>query len=421
MYAFRYVFLALSILVLLQSPVWADLLDTYGFDAQGIAMAGARCAGADNLSAVYYNPAGLGTMEGHSLELSYLYNDARMDVSGAKTAVPDDGDLSGGSFIIALGLDIRQLINIPRKATFAFALSMMDDGTMVRLEDLEEQQYSYIQYGSSIARSVIYMGLGIEAIPEYLSIGVGAHAMIGGEVAATMSMEAQDLSTTQQVTPSEQNFWMEMKMKPYPTVGIMGHPTKNLSVGLSYRDDIEVEMDPFIADIALTLGSHAAHINAYTAILSFWHPASYQAGLAYRRGDFTLEGDLTYDQWSDFQQSAPRELRRVTPSFDDVFSYRLGLEYRLEHMTLWTGYQYAPSPLPKDTGGSHYLDADRHILSLGVGTTCQDPWGLFRKPLGLSAAIQDQYLPERTYSAAGEAYALKGNVMSGIVSLKMTF
>lgn len=421
MYTFRSVVLALSICIMMPTSARADIFDTFGFNAQGIAMAGARCVDVKDLSAVYYNPAGLGERQDHALELSYLYNDARMDVSDGATTVPDDSDLSGGSVIIALGLDIRQLINTSRKATFAFALSMMDDGTMVRLEDLEEQQYSYIQYGSSISRSVIYMGLGIEAIPEYLSIGIGAHAMIGGEVAATMTMGAQDLSTTQQVTPSEQNFWMKMEMKPYPTIGIIGHPTKNLSLGLSYRDSIDVKLDPFIADIALTLGAHAAHINAYTAILSFWHPASYQAGFAYTHGDLTLEGDLSYDQWSDFELSAPRELRRVTPSFDDVLSYRIGAEYRLAHVTLWAGYQYAPSPLPQDTGGSHYLDADRHILSLGIGTSYQDPWGVLRKPLGLSAAFQDQYLPERSFSAAGTDYSLKGNVISGIVSLKMTF
>lgn len=413
--------LVILVLFSIEGSARADLFDTYGFDAQGIAMAGARSAGVDNLSALYYNPAGLGNIEGHSLGLSYLYAYPSMDVSGAATPLPDDSDLRGGSVIIALGLDLKQLINISRQATFAFGLSMMDDGTMVRLEDLEEQEFTYIQYGSAISRSVIYMGLGIEAIPDYLSIGLGAHAMIGGEVAATMTMDAQDLSTTQEVIPSEQNFWMKMEMKLYPILGIMLHPTKDLSLGLTYRKGIDVELDPFLADIALTLGSHAAHINAYTAILSFWHPTSYQAGLAYRMGDLTLEGDITYDRWSEFQQSAPRELRRVTPEFDDVFSYRLGLEYRLSNVTLWTGYQYAPSPLPQTTGGSHYLDADRHIFSLGAGTSYKDPWGVLRNPVGLSAAIQDQYLPEKSFQTAGTSYALKGNVICGTLSFKLTF
>jgi len=418
----RYVFLMVLVVVFLREEcAHADLFDTFGMDAQGIAMAGARCAGVDNLSALYYNPAGLGKNEGHALGLSYLYTTPSLQVRGATSSVPEDSDLCFGAYIITLGLNINQIVNLPRKASFAFGLSMMDDMTMVRLEDLEEQRYTYVQYGAPIERSAIYLGLGVEVLPEYLYLGVGAHAMIGGDVAANLTLDAQDLSTTQQVTPSEQEIWMEMKMKLNPTAGIIVHPTKAIRVGLSYRDDIEVNLEPFQADLAVNIGSHAAHINACTAIMSFWHPKSYQGGLSYQHGDLTLEVDVTYDRWSQFRLSSPREIRRIAPSFDDVFSYRLGMEYRLPRVTLWSGYQYAPSPVPDQSGESHYLDADRHIVSLGAGTTYKDPWGVLNKPLGLRLAIQDQFLRERTFHAKGYSYTLKGNVICGIISLQLKF
>jgi long-chain fatty acid transport protein len=405
----------------LEGPAWADLFDTYGFDAQGLAMAGARSATADNLSAMYYNPAGLAKVEGHAVGFSYLYTYANLDVSGATTPVPEDKDLRGGTAVVSLGLDINRLINIKRPATFAFGLSMKDAGTMVQVEDLEETEFSYIKYGSALARSVSYMGVGVEVIPDLLSIGLGAHSMMSGEVAATMTMDADDLSTTQEVIPSEQNFWMKMDIKPYPIAGIMLTPTKELSLGLTYRDGIKVEMDPFLADIALTLGSHAAHIKAYTAILSFMQPSSYQAGAAYRLGDLTIEGDINYERWSEFELSVPREMRRLTPDLDDIFSYRLGLEYRFKNTKLWAGYQYTPTPLPEDMNGSHYLDSDRHIFGLGVGTARTDRWGLLPKPLELSIAIQDKYLPKKTFRSAGTTYSLKGNVLCGMISLKLPF
>lgn len=403
------------------APARADLFDTYGFDAQGLAMAGARSASVDNLSALYYNPAGLAHVDDHAVGLSYLYTDAGLDISGSTRPVPDDSELRGGTAVISLGLDINRLINIDRPATFAFALSMKDDGTMVQLEDLEETELSYLKYGTALARSVIYMGVGVEAVKDLLSIGLGAHAMIGGEVAATMTMDAAELSTTQDVIPSKQNFWMKMEMKPYPIVGIMLTPIKNLNLGFTYRDGIKVEMDPFLADIALTLGSHAAHIKAYTAILSFMQPSSYQAGVAYRLGDLTIEGDVNYERWSEYEMSVPREMRRLAPELDDILSYRLGLEYRLENMKLWTGYQYAPSPLPDDMNGAYILDADRHIFGFGIGTARTDRWKLLPKPLEMSIAFQDQYLPKRTFRSAGATYSLKGNVLCGSVSLKLPF
>jgi len=413
--------LVISTLFMMPGLAWADLFDTYSFDAQGLAMAGARSASVDNLSSLYYNPAGLAKVEDHALNLSYLYAYAKLDVSGADTPVPDESDLRGSTVIFSLGLDINKLINVSRQATFALALSMKDDGTMVQLEDLEETEFSYIKYGSALSRSVIYFGVGVEAIKDVLSIGLGAHSMIGGEVAATMTMDAEDLSTTQEVIPSEQNFWMKMEMKPYPIIGIKLTPTKDLSLGFTYRDGINVELDPFLADIALTLGSHAAHIKAYTAILSFMQPTSYQAGAAYRLGDITIEGDINYERWSEFELSVPREMRRLTPELDDVLSYRLGLEYRLTNMTLWAGYQYTPTPLPDEMNGAHYLDADRHIFGLGAGSTVKDPWGVLPRPVELSAAIQEKYLPEKTFRSAGTTYSLKGNVLCGSLSLKLPF
>jgi long-chain fatty acid transport protein len=418
---FRITILAMFAFSFPQQTAWADIFDTYSFDAQGIAMAGARCAGVDNLSSLYYNPAGLSQVENHALNLSYLYTKASLDVSGADTPVPDDSDLRGGTVIFSLGLDINKLVNISRQATFALALSMKDDGTMVQLEDLEETEFTYIKYGSALSRSVIYLGFGVEAIPDILSIGIGAHSMIGGEVAATMTMDAEDLSTTQEVIPSEQNFWMKMEIKPYPIIGVKLTPIKDLSLGFTYRDGINVELDPFLADIALTLGTHAAHIKAYTAILSFMQPSSYQAGVAYRLGDLTVEGDINYERWSEFELSVPRELRRLAPELDDVMSYRLGLEYRLTKMTLWAGYQYTPTPLPEDMNGAHYLDADRHIFGLGAGTSIKDPWGVLHRPVELSAALQEKYLPEKTFRSDGMTYSLEGNVICGTFSFKLPF
>jgi len=400
--------------------VCADMFDTYGFGTRGMAMAGAICASVDDPSGVYYNPAGLGKVKGHRLDLSYTYTDPSMDVDGMVSGVPKDDDLSFGAFVIAMAIDINKIARLPRQVTFGMGMSLMDDLSLLRLEDLEEYRYTYVKFGAPIKRSAIYLGLGIEAIPDFLWLGMGAHAMVTGDAAANLTLAAKDLSTTQDVIPAEQNIWMNMKLKLNPTIGIIVSPSKGLNIGVSYRDDIDVDIDPFNANLDITIGEHAARINAYTAILTFWNPRAYQAGISYKLEKLAVEVDITRDNWSDFERSIPRELRGAVPKFDDVYSYRFGLEYGFPNLDLWAGYQYAPTPVPDQPGNSNYLDSDRHILSLGIGGDIKKLFGFITHPIWLGITIQDQILRKRSFHKVDTPdYTLKGNVLSCSVSIRV--
>ncbi len=406
-------------LCFLVQPVRADIFDTYENGPRGMAMGGALCAEVDDTASLYYNPAGLSKLTGHTLGFGYMYNGASIDVSGPIIGAPTNSDLTLGTYVLDVALDLNKMVRLPRQCTFALGLTLRDDMTFLSLEDTEEYRYAFVQFNSSIKRTTIYLGLGIDAIPELLRLGFGAHSIVVGDATTNLTLGAEDLSTTQHVIPAKADVWMEMELANSPIVGLQLTPFKNLSLGLCYRDGIKVEMDPFFANLDITIGSSAASVAAYTAILSFWNPESYQAGLSYRFGDLLVEADLTLDNWSEFKRSTPRELRRVSPSFNDVISYHLGLEYPVKGFDLRAGYQYAPTPVPDQLGNSNYLGTDRHIVSLGCGTEFKDPLNLLLHPVRVGLALQEQFLKKRTYTKIDSLpYSLSGSVFSATLALQ---
>ena len=60
--------------VVLHSPVYATVFDTYGCGVRATAMGGAFTAVADDYSAAFYNPAGLAQRTGHQFYLDFFYS-----------------------------------------------------------------------------------------------------------------------------------------------------------------------------------------------------------------------------------------------------------------------------------------------------------------------------------------------------------
>ncbi|MBF0224558.1 MAG: outer membrane protein transport protein [Desulfobacterales bacterium] len=441
---------------LISGSAWADLFDTYGFGAKGMAMGGALCASVDDSSGIYYNPAGLGDMKReHYLGFSYLYTMPSMTISGPILDTPKNSDLAMGMIVIDMAFDINKVAKLPVPVTFGLGLSLKDDLGLVNVEDVDESRPRFLQFGSALKRTNIYMGVGSEIFKDFLWFGAGAHAMIGGKAVASLGISAEDLSTDKDVIPSEQDIWMDLKAEMNPIVGFVISPIEDLKLGFSYKDDIAVDIDPFNAPINLHIGDNVATITAYTAILAYWNPKSYRAGASYTLDNLTIEFDIVLEQWSDFKRNVPYEMRRSCPKFDDIILYRIGVEknlsdiilytwervtikdnkvidresieapsgdIKLTNVKLWGGYQFVPSPVPEQTGASNYLDCDRHIVSFGCGAEFKDPFGIVLNPIGISFAFQDQYLPERKINKEDSSYnyTVNGNVMSCYFSLKLT-
>lgn len=103
---------------------------------------------------------------------------------------------------------------------------------------------------------------------------------------------------------------------------------------------------------------------------------------------WTLSFDVVYTDWSEYDRfdvlffdnpgafgTAPGHVSS-TKNWRDVFSYRLGGEYKINDQWKWRcGYVYDDSPARDEYRGPELPDSDRHMFATGVGYDRQS-WGI---------------------------------------------
>ncbi|MCZ7585386.1 MAG: outer membrane protein transport protein [Deltaproteobacteria bacterium] len=136
--------------------------------------------------------------------------------------------------------------------------------------------------------------------------------------------------------------------------------------------------------------------------------------------------DGVWYNWGRFDERVaeddlPREDVKI--DFVDTYVPRAGIEYNLaENFPLRLGYSYQMTPMrtPGDRTNV-FLDNDRHVGSIGLGYTMEDP-PVFALPVSLDAAYFHQYLvPDEYETADGFTYESEGNVNGGVVTLNLQF
>lgn len=416
-----FILLSLGVWLVLSFQTAADIIDTYGFSAKNMGKGGAVCAGVSDGSSVFYNPAGLGKIDAFDMDFSYFRTFSSMDISDAPADAADNDDLSFGAMHLDLGLSLNLLSDTNRNIAWGFGLVAMDDGTLAFIEDVEESTYSYVQFGSTVKRITLYTGLGMEIVKDTLWLGIGGHVMISGSAAAMLTLETSSLTTEEPSIPARQDLWMEMDGSLKPILGAIYKPAENINLGVSYKDTTAIDIDRFNANLDLKLGQYAAKIPALLAILASWSPRVYRAGCSYQTGKAEIEVDIVMEQWSDFNQGTAREINRVAPEFKDIYVSHVGIFYMMSKKTnLFTGYVYAPTPVPDQPGASNYLGNDRHIVSIGGERQFDHLFGTMKFPVWAGITLQEQLFKDRTViKSDGSNYQLQGNIFSLMCTIRI--
>ena len=104
-------------------------------------------------------------------------------------------------------------------------------------------------------------------------------------------------------------------------VGVLAMPTENLSVGLSYRHEVTIDHGAQANFVQILTGNTVldqavaiALPGSQPATVSFTYPASFAAGVALRRGYWTVEADFQWMMWSSFDAVTISYLN--SPAFD---------------------------------------------------------------------------------------------------------
>ena len=404
-------------LPLMTSSLYAvDFASSYGVSPKGISLGNAMCARVNDWSSAYYNIAGLGKSYGDSehhsqIGFAYLNNspDFDIDISRSKTSdgtplsTDGDKDLGTGTFVIGLAVDIQKIfIELPFVSTLRFGVvaGINDDMTAVKINDLDPRTHNFMKYGRESQKLTIMNGVGAGFMDDSFGIGLGLNSTFGGD--GVVLLENVELQAAAQSPVA--NSKMDMKIEQTLIAGIYYSPgrmfdvVEGLEFGLTYKEESELNINPFQTAAETDLGG--IPMNLGLALHDFYQPPEITFGVAYLISKFQISLDIGYQMWSKFSPSTTvmSNFGSEIKELDDIIIPRLGLEVMLpEGFALQTGYYYEPSFVPDDavTGRINFLDNDKHVGSVGLSYKLPDQFMNIKGQLELNTGCQVQYMDKR--------------------------
>jgi len=475
---------------------FANFADTYGFSAAGVSRGNAMTAVAHDWSSVYYNMAGLGKTRGFTgtnlagnsdsksvvsprgsklslkrksdgndnvsdvpasgpsalmqyndqLGISYMYTYPMMKINIPREDVTGDQNLEFGTITLGLVLDLNHFIIMPdfiSSSRFGLGIGLMQDGTLVKVNDIDLRSHNYLRYGREAQRTVILAGMGFGFLDDMFGIGLGANVWTGGE--GEVVLDKVEVGPEEQYP--EQQVMMDLKPESAPVLGLYLSPGKiwsalqGLEVGASYRGEIHMEIDPFKTEA--TLLAAGVTLDMALSIYDYYTPHIFSLGFAYTflpvLPDLTISLDVEYQMWSLYDVSTAKKKWIETynndndpdielPEYRDIIVPKLGISYQVfSWMSVNAGYFYRMSFLEDDANNTvfNFLDNETHVGSLGL-TFVVPKKGPMVSPIEITIAGQFQYLVAQTVekdsdfeSELNPSYSYEGMVPSGFVEVIM--
>lgn len=210
--------------------------------------------------------------------------------------------------------------------------------------------------------------------------------------------------------------------------GILVRPIPQLSFGAAYRSAITVDYSGSATFQQRTTGNAQFDAIVASQLPQGTHPvntkidfpSSVNLGAALTLpGDFTVSGEADWTEWKKFQSLniifpdlVGHDLPRTT-NWKDSWAYRAGIEKKFSNFALRAGYYRDKTPQPVENAGPILADSDRDGYSLGFGYG-NDRWGvdvsdlyLKFKPLDTAGRSQDNFFGQYKESANIFAFSLR--------------
>ena len=422
----------------------ASPFDLYGATPEGMAMGAGMSAWADDGSASFFNPAGLGIggRDGKaSVQLGYMYYGALLHIDRPSTdpaaiAIPThepthDGVIFG-SLLVPLGGVIHN------KASLGVAFALPQSG-FLNVEAREPRDPQWLRYGTDADRITAVASLGIHPWKQ-LSFGVGVQALasFAGHDNFTVDLATKTLGN-REVT-------FRLSSTTAPIAGVTWLPNDAWRIALAYRGAIGLDItqpvsatitgDPPLGTLNITAGGTVLYTPHTVSLAATWTPTdALSVGL-----------DLRYELWSLAPSPAfavtlaspkdgsllggfitdPNSTRQPNLAFSDTLTATLGAQYRVPEtgLTLRASYGFRPHYGPPPTADAHYLDSNTHLLGAGLSWHFADPLQVFPQGLRLEAGVHAQIQPDQASSVAGDPVGqltYGGAVLAASLALKFQY
>jgi long-chain fatty acid transport protein len=359
---------------------------------------GARASGmglaftavADDPSAIFYNPAGMGWQKHFEVQVggSFLTK-VKGDFSGAN---PNPGDgISENEHKTTFTLPTLYAV-VPLTSEINFGLGIFAPyGLGFRWDNAEKFSGRFVAQNAVIQSTDVNPVISFQATPQ-IALAVGAdyrfskvmleknQAVNNPFTSSLMDAAHVKLNTT--LTDNHGWGW---------NAGILLRPVPQLSIGAAYRSKIKVDYSGDATFEQRKTGNPVLDALVFSRLpqgkqnvaTSIEFPASVNLGAAIiLPSAFTVALEADYTKWTSFnellitfpQNSAIPPLDRHT-DWNNSWAYRIGLEKKFSKFALRAGYYRDKTPQPVEDAGPILADADRDAFTAGLGYDT-DRWGV---------------------------------------------
>ncbi len=393
-----------GVLLLCLASAHASVLDIYGYNPRGTSMGNAHVAVADDYTATFYNPAGLTRRKKVAVGAGFMasFPDLHIDrdfETAKQTKIENELPPGFSGFNLGGVFPLGGLIGNRVAIGIGIYLPTLN---LLRSEGIDPKIPQYYRYQNLPDKVVLLASVAVEPV-DWLSLGVGIQALAAIDGLAELDIELSNRRV------SRQSLRIDIEPTAAPVAGILLRPTDTISVGASYRGELQLDYQipvdiriDDLFDLRLDIGGTALYVPDY------WN-----LGVAVDLPDAKLRVavEITLARWSRAPDPSPTFTadvggplveglglderldiangQGVDLAFEDTPILKFGVEHRTHpQVRLRAGYAYRESPAPIPVDVFNYIDNDAHLLSGGVGFSFEDPLEVHRSPFSLDLVYQ---------------------------------
>ncbi|MGE0547789.1 MAG: OmpP1/FadL family transporter [Kofleriaceae bacterium] len=382
---------AFATVLLAMRVVGAEPLDELGFGAAATAMANARAATAVGAEAIHVDPAAVALATRPEVLIGYQSTMGRLSINDRDAGA---GDSRGTSLGLVIPFELDELrigagvgLYLPDSYVARISVAPMTEPQFTRLATVSHRMV--IEPVAAIAYRNFAFGAGASLLADArsrkLAFDVG---VVGGAAQGTAEV---DVSLPPRIAPLLSARW-----SPARIVDVSATFRGELSLDLALDIDANVNVPQVVTGTAeISLRSVHYFTPMRVAVAAAVEP----------RDDLLITGELAWERWSTLGSgvpdlrvllaldTAPPLVSQVAPPahLRDIFTPRLGVEWRTGAVRLRAGGGYLPSPIPPQTGLTSFADGARVLTTAGAGIRIA-PSALWRQPIDIDLALAWQHV-----------------------------
>jgi len=330
---------------------------------------------ANDPSAIFLNPAGIGNLKGFQI------------YGGATVLAPETSfsSFDGGTEDTERQYYFPPHLYItyqPDASDFAYGIGVFSPFGIGGREWPDDGLTRYISTKSFVGTLTINPSMAWKISPK-LFIGGGIYYLYAKN-------EAENKVDQSQLGSIDADFMVDLDGGNWGyDLGVLYKPVDWMSLGLTYRSGVEIDLegDAKLSQISPALqpvvGSDTIKIDAESELNL---PPSVGFGLAfYPDNKLTVAIDVEWIGWStykettiDFKSGNLGMLLadiQIENDWEDIWLFRAGIDYRVtENLSLRTGYAFVESPVPDSTLSPAAPEGNQHNITIGFGYSFAKYW-----------------------------------------------